>query len=240
MNRFVEPASKLGFLLVFLLQGNVVGQDLNLFEEIETNSSANGDIRDRGRENNAARGNNRVTNSTPEFTLIGTSRIGSKYSAIIQHRDGETLVVHVAPDTNTEIPGHTDFAIVEVSAGTASIRYPQNIPCVEFQERGVSCNSAANIAALSLASAAPVIRSSIAGSNNLNDNNADGAESSVEAGEDPPKNPFEALRAQQGNNATINAAGDAGRFTPRRIAPEDVPPGMRVVSTPFGDRLVEQ
>jgi len=26
----------------------------------------------------------------------------------------------------------------------------------------------------------------------------------------------------------------------RRIDPADVPPGMRVVSTPFGDRLVEE
>jgi hypothetical protein len=29
-----------------------------------------------------------------------------------------------------------------------------------------------------------------------------------------------------------------GRFEGRRIAPDQVPPGMRVVSTPFGDRLV--
>ena len=34
--------------------------------------------------------------------------------------------------------------------------------------------------------------------------------------------------------------GDTSAFTPRRINPEDVPPGMRVVSTPFGDRLVEE
>ena len=53
-------------------------------------------------------------------------------------------------------------------------------------------------------------------------------------------NPFEALRAQQNNVSVSNRDGGNERFTPRRILPEDVPPGMRVVSTPFGDRLVEQ
>ena len=36
------------------------------------------------------------------------------------------------------------------------------------------------------------------------------------------------------------APNQPARFQPRRIPPEDVPPGYRVVSTPFGDRLVEQ
>jgi hypothetical protein len=60
-------------------------------------------------------------------------------------------------------------------------------------------------------------------------------------------NPFEALRAARAaglnpnqNNANDNGDVSNGRFTPRRIAPEDVPSGMRVVFTPFGDRLVEE
>jgi len=59
--------------------------------------------------------------------------------------------------------------------------------------------------------------------------------------------PFAALSAAAAENSAGNAnASRAGgrngadRFTPRRISPEDVPPGMRVVSTPFGDRLVDQ
>jgi hypothetical protein len=32
---------------------------------------------------------------------------------------------------------------------------------------------------------------------------------------------------------------DQRRFRPRRINPDQVPDGMRVVSTPFGDRLVD-
>jgi hypothetical protein len=55
-------------------------------------------------------------------------------------------------------------------------------------------------------------------------------------------NPFEALSAAQvdDDNPAQKNGGRENRFAPRRISPEDVPSGMRVVSTPFGDRLVEQ
>ena len=187
-------------------------QQLNLFEEIESNNNAASEARERGR------GNNRATNAVPEFTLVGTTRIGNNYSAIIRHRDGDTLVVKSAPDSPTAIPGHNEYALLEVRAGRASIRYPQSNPCAEFLDRGVSC-SGGNTAALSLANGAPVMDEVV-----------------EQTEEESPTNPFEALRDQQENDAPANN----GRFTPRRIAPEDVPPGMRIVSTPFGDRLVEQ
>ena len=53
-------------------------------------------------------------------------------------------------------------------------------------------------------------------------------------------NPFAALREAQAENPADSSTRRGARFSPRRVAPEDVPPGMRVVSTPFGDRLVEQ
>ena len=129
---------------------------------------------------------------------------------------------------------------MDVGAGQTSIRYPDNVPCVEFLERGVSCSTAANIAALSLTTGEP-LPNNVAGSADreleaLANETADEA-----AADEPPTNPFEALRNRQENNGALGGrAGDNGRFTPRRISPEDVPPGMRVVSTPFGDRLVEQ
>ena len=51
-------------------------------------------------------------------------------------------------------------------------------------------------------------------------------------------NPFETLRNRVQNGEPPSER--PGRFQPRRIDPADVPPGMRVVSTPFGDRLVEE
>ena len=49
-------------------------------------------------------------------------------------------------------------------------------------------------------------------------------------------NPFEELLQRASNpDSEISTSS----FEPRRIDPEDIPSGMRVVSTPFGDRLVE-
>jgi hypothetical protein len=67
----------------------------------------------------------------------------------------------------------------------------------------------------------------------------------TENGDVAADNPFAAALRAAAQNERAGNAGQRGpfnaeRFQPRRIAPEDVPPGMRVVRTPFGDRLVEQ
>ena len=214
-------------ILCLIIVKSGYSQQLNLFEEIETSNASASQARDR------VRGENRITTSSPEFTLIGTSIIGSKYSVIIQHRNGDQLVVKADPNSNTQIPGYSGYSLVEVNSEGASIRYPDNVPCVEFRDQGVSCNSVANTAALSLTNGAP-----------LPDQEAE-IQRQVNRSEDAPANespinPFEALRAQQNSGVTSSGSGDSDRFSPRRISPEDVPPGMRVVSTPFGDRLVEQ
>ena len=219
--------------LGMVLSGVIYPQQLNLFEEIETDNSRAGDIRNR--QNSEARS----SSTAPEFTLVGTSRIGSRYSAIIQHRGGNTLVVKVEPDSITQIPGYAGYTLVDIGATRASIRYPENVPCVEFSDQGVSCDSTGNIAALSLANAKPLppsaTRESTSQVGRVPPNELQSEET-----RDPPINPFEALRGQSDNVESNNGGGRNTRFTPRRIAPEDVPSGMRVVSTPFGDRLVEQ
>jgi hypothetical protein len=215
-------------------------QDFALFETIES-------PRNQNRTTNRPNRESRVTTAKPEFTLLGVSRIAGKYSAILKHKDGESLIVKADPGANTLIPEHSDYSIVDVSAASVSIRYPGNNACVEFNDLGVSCNSAANIAELSLANAEP-----IAG-RNPSDSQATASEPQTESngdggaieGRSAPRNPFQALRNANRNDtaaeAGTTAAGtDGARFTPRRIKPEDVPEGMRIVSTPFGDRLVEQ
>lgn len=205
-------------------------QGFGLFEDVET--AANNTAQSRSRAGRAAR-ENRATIANPEFTLIGTTRIGNSYSAIVQHKDGDTLVVKTSPDSNTVIPGHTGYTIVTVGPGSASIRYPDNNPCAEFPDKGVKCNSAANIAALSLTTGEPLPTGA-----NQPDSSQLVSEDAVPVN---PDNPFEALRAAQvEDGAAADNPASGNRFSPRRIDPADVPPGMRVVSTPFGDRLVEQ
>ena len=214
-------------LLCIAISGFGYSQQLNLFEEIETDTRSPSDNRNR------ASDGGRAGSTTPEFTLIGTSRIGSEYSAVIKHRGGETLIVKAGPNSSTRIPGYSDYSILDVGSGSISIRYPEQISCIEFHDQGVSCAGGDNIATLSLANGEPMpsveVETSLAT-----------ARSNEPVVDEPPINPFEALRAQQNNGSTSTRDVDNERFTPRRILPEDVPPGMRVVSTPFGDRLVEE
>ena len=55
--------------------------------------------------------------------------------------------------------------------------------------------------------------------------------------EESTSNPFEALLQRA---ASGDSEADETVLEPTRINPANVPPGMRVVSTPFGDRLVEE
>lgn len=207
-------------------------QGLTLFEEVETAET-------RGRTAGRTAREERATTAEPEFTLVGVSRLGGKYSAMLRDKDGENFIVKADPSAVTLIPEHSDYAIVDVSAASVSIRYPSNNPCIEFSDRGVSCSVAANIAQLVLANGEP-----LASRNPANELAAEVAASDeiIEA-QSAPGNPFEALRnGRRGDtlNVGTDAASTGGaRFTPRRIDPENVPDGKRIVATPFGDRLVD-
>jgi hypothetical protein len=208
-------------------------QGLTLFEEVENTAGANNSPNRPAREA-------RATTSEPEFTLIGTSRIGSDYTAMVKHKSGEILLVEAKPSENTAIQDHIDYSIVDIAAGAISVRYPSNNPCVEFSDRGVRCNASGNIAELVLATGEPLPSINPALINRSGDGNDSGEE--LDDLNTEPANPFEALRNAQSGRAVGAQGGDttSGGFTPRRISPEDVPAGMRVITTPFGDRLVEQ
>jgi hypothetical protein len=183
----------------------------------------------------------RVTTATPEFTLVGTSRIGDSYSAILKHRDGDNVVVRSGPISTTPVSGYPDFLISDIGAGNLSLRYPADMPCEDHLDQGVSCTNTANSAYLTLVNGEALAAQR---TTNLEANTEQVSE--VPAGINPetgePMNPFEAIRAARaaGINPSDAEANGRPRFTPRRIADEDVPPGMRKVSTPFGDRLVEE
>lgn len=203
-------------------------QSLTLFEDVESSNT---------RPNSSARPSreSRATISEPEFTLIGTSRIGGKHSAIVRHKSGEMLRVDVDSDSNTPLEGYSGYSIVDIAAGAISIRYPSNNACVDFSDQGVRCSSAGNIAELAIANAEPLESNSTAVG--IADERVGSGDELVEELDIDPANPFERLRNGIGAQ---DADRTGGRFVPRRINPEDVPEGMRIVATPFGDRLVEQ
>lgn len=187
----------------------------------------------------------RATMFEPVFTLVGTSRIGSKSSAILRHQNGETIKLAINLDGATPITGYESYSVSNLGAGRLSVSMPANVPCSADEAKGVSCTGAANTALLQLVNGTALVRAAPVA------DQSQSAEQTLQAGEsvnsDLAANPFEALRAARANGRSVSeganqgsADGRNGRFTPRRIAPEDVPQGMRVVSTPFGDRLVEQ
>jgi len=240
-------------LLLILLAGQVNAQapqddtrslnpeDFSLFGEVEVNGAD-------GEEDGGSAGRRRASSSrdstAPDFTLVGTSRIGDRYSAILRSRDGNEVVIATEQGRNARIDGYSQFSVVDVGPGRVSLQLPPGAACVEYRDQGVSCNSTANIAVLELKRGDPLPRVSVAA--NQEDNPAD-EEGPVVVSEEPseePANPFAALRAralQQNGDAPLAPAASPRRaFTPRRIDPADVPPGYRVVSTPFGDRLVRE
>jgi len=196
-------------------------QGLSLFDGVEVTGGGASGV------NRPPRGP-RDTDAGPEFTLLGTSRIGGSYSAILRHRSGESILVRGQGNTATAIEGHAGYSVLSVGAGRLSLRYPVSVPCVEDVDQGVGCNGSPNTAELVLGTSPPL--------------NRPAPSAILEPQTAQSINPFEAvLAAQADGNDPAQGDGDrAERFIPKRISSEDVPPGMRVVATPFGDRLVEQ
>lgn len=224
----------LSFAMV--ITGSAQAQDFDLFEPVETTDNQQAAQSRPGRES-------RVTSTKPDFTLLGTSRIGDRYSVILAHRDGEKVVVTTEPGINSPIANYSEYSLITTIAGTVSIILPPSSPCMGFPESGVRCNENGTIAELTLPNR-PAIAAS--GQQGRAAGFVQAAEpGAVEVVEDPA-NPFEAMRARalNGNDANPanpeNDTGQGSRFVPRRIDPSEVPPGMRVVRTPFGDRLVNQ
>lgn len=206
----------------------VYAQDLSLFEGVQGSGQSAGSDAAPARER-------RASSSEPAYTLIGTSRIAGKRMALLKDKDGEVQKVEYKQGARVLVPGSAGITLVEFGSNSVSLRHPDNNPCVSAQERGVSCVDGLSV--LSLATAAPIRPQAP-------EPEAVAANEEVAEDEGAPANPFAAaLRAaaENGTDPESNLANARReRFQPRRIAPEDVPEGMRLVRTPFGDRLVER
>lgn len=213
--------------LLLLVSGAVHGQGSSEFSLFEPVNSSNSESPASGRQN--SRANVDATSREAEFILIGMSRIGRKTSVMLRHVSGEAVRVSLERP-RMFIPGYEQYAVIGSDGETISIQYPQSVACREFVAQGISCDASRNVATLALTTAKAIVPPSA---------QTETAQSESELEErPPPTNPFEALRNRAQNGDPSIERTD--RFQPRRIDPTDVPPGMRVLSTPFGDRLVEE
>ena len=171
---------------------------------------------------------------TPEFSLMGTTRIGAKHSVLLLHKSGAPISLEVENRVNngagTPIPKYETYALIGSANGEVIVQYPPSRPCRASEAHGITCDAEANRAILALAAADPLPVRVI-----------EEIPEVIAEESEPPPNPFEALRqrAANGQASDVISAEDQRRFRPRRINADQVPDGMRVVSTPFGDRLVD-
>ena len=169
----------------------------------------------------------------PEFSLMGSTRIGAKRSVLLLHKSGTPISLPLTWGTGTPIPNYESYTLVSSPDGEVIVQYPNSRPCRASEAHGVTCD-ADNRAILALAAAEPLpVRATEESSEVVDD--------AAERVDEPPLNPFEALRQRAANGQANDVVSpeDQRRFRPRRINPDQVPDGMRVVSTPFGDRLVD-
>ena len=215
--------------LLLLGAGAVQGQDSSdfaLFEPVDSASNAARSAPGR----RGARATADATASDAEFSLIGSARIGSRTSVMLRHASGEKVRVSLER-SRVPIPGYEQYVVVGSDTDSVAIQYPESVACVGFAARGVSCDASRNVATLSLTASKAILPGQ------AQDETAQ-PDSEHEDVRTTQANPFEALRNRVQNGEPPSESPN--RFQPRRIDPADVPPGMRVVSTPFGDRLVEE
>ncbi len=232
MNRIFKPLQRL-LAISLLIAPLAQAQELQLFEPVDAAAQA-----PQFGVQAAPEQAQIAMPTSPAFTLVGTSRIGGRHRATLASSTGQIVHVDVEVGQDAPIDGFPGYRVNAMSSRRAEITLPAGMPCVGASTQGVSCGADGRVY-LSLTTAAPVPAAAPAATA---ETPADPAAAVAESGE-VPDNPFAAaLRAaaqaeREGN--VERRAFNAERFQPRRIAPEDVPPGMRVVRTPFGDRLVE-
>ncbi len=184
------------------------------------------------------------SDTAPVFSLVGTTRIGKQRSILLQHATGETVSLQVETGELQTIPSYENFSATLSASGAVQVQYPSSRVCLPFEGLGVVCDPERNRAELTIAKAAPLSVAEVHRSNDLqtSEDNESGDLAFVDDPDGEPSNPFEALRqraARGQRGEVVNPDEQGRRFRPRRIEPDQVPPGKRVVSTPFGDRLVD-
>ncbi|HHB92239.1 MAG TPA: hypothetical protein ENK59_03385 [Thioploca sp.] len=169
--------------------------------------------------------NKRPKNLLPQkdFALKGTSIIGNKRAAILIAPNKKEFIQYLKSNKRTKIDSkyiksekYQSYYLLNVAAREVQIEYPINAPCRKDKDKdGVKCikkSDGITIAALSLKE-----RKALR----------------------PKRTPAAIPNINKKRNKNLEKRKEIYKnFKRKVIKDEDVPPGMRVVRTPFGDRLV--
>jgi len=153
-----------------------------------------------------------------DFNLLGTSRIGTKRSVILRGPDRKEFLLSFK-SKRTPIKDYEGYYLLKVEARDILIEYPVDAPCRKSNEnKGIICSADQKTATVSLKRGKAITPLQ-------------------------PKAPSVAIkRRTQGTRGhqgpKRHTPKEGSRFKKKVIKPENVPPGMRLIHTPFGDRLV--
>lgn len=86
------------YIALSLLTSLVHAQDFTLFETVETTTNT-----DRAQQR-GERGSRVTVATAPDFTLVGTARIGNSFKAVLAHRDGSSVTVDAPPIAARQLP----------------------------------------------------------------------------------------------------------------------------------------
>lgn len=225
---------------------NGMAPSLNLFEPTEQPQSQEQQPRQVRRDQ---------ANQEPAFTLRGTGRFGDQYVTSLQSRDGSRVNVKWREGQQANVEGYPAYTVLDVNPRSISLQLPAEEACFPNRAKGVDCASGANIAILSLATATalPPPQQPVAVDPNAQAQ-TEGAQPTADGtqvladGTEVLLNPFTGEpqfvpqlteEERQARDERARRRQEALRnFQPVRIPDDQIPPGMRRISTPFGDRLV--
>ncbi len=155
-----------------------------------------------------------------DFELQGTSRFGSRRAAVLKGPDNKTFIQYFENNTRTplDLEGFEEYYLVGVKAREVQIEYPEDFPCHKDQpKKGMKCEKRDNGKTVAIL--------------NLKRNEALPAPK-------PKASPKKTAKKSSKEDEQKKRKELYKNFKKRVIKDEDVPAGMRVVRTPFGDRLV--
>jgi hypothetical protein len=154
-----------------------------------------------------------------DFILRGTQIIGHRRSVTLETPNGKRVQLTLRNTAPTVITGFPGYVLHSIEPRAVRLSYPQDAPCSESRtEKGVECVSATEVL-LTLQRGKPTppkLTPAIA----------------------PPVAPVVPIAPVPPPPPGTTAAPGQAQFQPRIIKDEEIPPGMKRIRTPFGDRLV--
>lgn len=184
-----------------------------------------------------------------DFELLGTSQIGSRFTAIMRTPSNQKLIQSWYKDRPEPIRGYTDYTLARVDPRRVQISYPETAPCRQSKPQiGLSCHVNGRMATLTMKRGKPTAQQLQFDFNQIQTppkTEADAAKQALiteqvlqKLNQNQKVKPLTEAEKEKRKRDEAHRRELYKDFKRRVIKDEEVPPGQKVIRTPFGDRLV--